>query len=303
MLSCGLEDCARECCCHLTLSKCHLARTASYAPQWSYTVTLSRPVSIAWQRRVSTVSNALTVSQIACQSTEIHSHYLMNHERIQHVIQQKYAEYGFTKGWRLWYHSVALLNSSPEVHFMGINPGGSGYNPDHGIYSQERGCAYLVENWGSSSQVKEPVPELFKTAGLDIATATISNFVPFRSEGEASLKQNPHYKMMLRWCDELWAELLKELRPRVVISVGAIPRDGLRRILGKPANSKEESAVSSSNSACRFRMDTYKNGPVESIVALPYPSSRYKLLTDPLLVPLTLKYLELGRDRLCSVLS
>jgi hypothetical protein len=218
----------------------------------------------------------------------------MNHDHLSQSIQQKYAEYGFNKGWRLWYHRLSILDQSPQVLFMGINPGGSGHNPNHGTYSQERGCAYQVENWGSNSQVKEPVPELFKATGLDITTAAISNFVPFRSEGEGKLKQNPHYKQMLRWCDELWAELLEEVRPRLVISIGAIPRDGLRRVLGKPANSEEESAVSSSHSACRFRMDTYQSGPVEAVVALPYPSSRYRLLTDQLLMHLTIKYLRLG---------
>ncbi|MEB3353711.1 MAG: hypothetical protein VKM34_05695 [Cyanobacteriota bacterium] len=183
---------------------------------------------------------------------------------------------------------------------MGINPGGSGQNPNHGTYCQERGCAYLVENWGSNSQVKEPVPELFKAADIDINTAAISNFVPFRSEGEGKLKQNPQYKQMLRWCDELWAGLLQEVEPRLVISIGAIPRDGLRRVLGKPAASKEESAVSSSRSACRFRMDTYKSGPVEAVVSLPYPSSRYRLLSDQLLLPLTREYLQLGRNLLVA---
>lgn len=224
----------------------------------------------------------------------------MNHDRLNHLIQQKYAEYGFNKGWRLWYHPLSVLDVEPEVLFLGINPGGSGHNPNHGTYSQERGCAYLVENWGLHSQVKEPVPELLKTAGLDITTTAISNFVPFRSEGEAKLKQNPNYKQMLQWCDELWAEVLEELRPQLVISIGAIPRNGLRRILGKPTNSTDESAVSSSNSACRFRMDLYRSGPVESVVALPYPSSRYRLLTDPVLLPLTRKFLKLGQDAIES---
>ena len=222
----------------------------------------------------------------------------MNHACYEQEIKQKYSLYGFSKGWRLWYHPLSILDRSPQVLFMGINPGGSGHNPNHGTYSQERGCAYLIENWGSNSQVKEPVPELFKAADLDITTATISNFVPFRSEGEGKLKQNPQYKLMLRWCDELWAELLEEVKPRLVISIGAIPRDGLRRVLGKPMNPKEESAVSSSHSACRFRMDTYQSGPVEAVVALPYPSSRYRLISDQLLLPLTKKYLQLGRDLL-----
>jgi len=222
----------------------------------------------------------------------------MNHGHLRQRIQQKYTEYGFRNGWRLWYHPLSILDRSPEVLFMGINPGGSGQNPSHGTYSQERGCAYLVENWGGNSQVKEPVPELFKAADLNITTAAISNFIPFRSEGEGKLKLNPQYKQMLRWCDDLWSELLEEVKPRLVISIGAIPRDGLRRVLGKPTNSQEDAAVSSSNSACRFRMDNYQIGPVEGVVALPYPSSRYRLISDQLLLPLTRKYLQLGRKLL-----
>lgn len=224
----------------------------------------------------------------------------MNHNSLHQRVQQKYAEYGFDKGWRLWYHPQSILERNPDVLFLGINPGGSWHNPSHGTYSQERGCAYLVEHWAGNSQVKEPVPQLFKIAGLDINAAAISNFVPFRSEREAKLKENQHYTAMLHWCDQLWKELLKELNPRLVISIGALPRDGLRRILGKPTDSEEESAVSSSKSRCSFRIDRYESGPVKTVVALPYPSSRIKLLSDDLLVPLTRKYLQLGKKALGS---
>jgi len=221
----------------------------------------------------------------------------MNHTYYQETIRQKYCEFKFDKGWRLWYHPLSVLENSPQLLFMGINPGGSGHSPDHGIYSQERGCAYLVENWGSNSQVSEPVPELIKMTGLDINSAAISNFVPFRSEGEAKLKQNPNYKQMLHWCHQLWSEILTDLKPRLVISIGAIPRDGLRRVLGQPETSQQDSAVSSSNSACKFRIDNYCDGPVETVVSLPYPSSRYRLLTDHTLMHLTSTYLKLGKEK------
>ena len=224
----------------------------------------------------------------------------MNHTYLQQQIQLKYTEYGFDKGWRLWYHPISVLEKSPQVLFLGINPGGSGHNSNHGVYSQEGGCAYMVEQWGSNSQVKDPVPELFKTAGLDIRTAAISNFVPFRSEGEAKLKQNPHYKLMLSWCDNLWSDLLAELSPKLIVSIGALPRDGLRRVLGKPTSTKEDSAVSSSRSACRFRIDSYRTGAVETVLSLPYPNSRYRLLSDHLLLPYTQMYLQHARKSMES---
>lgn len=216
----------------------------------------------------------------------------MNHAALQKAIKQKCTEYGFRKGWRLWYHPLSILENSPQALFLGINPGGNFDNPHHGTYSQERGCAYLVEKWSSGSQVKERVPDLFKVAGLDIRTTAISNFVPFRTERESILKRHPHFKNILAWCGTLWSELLVELKPRLVITIGAIPRDGIRKILGAPANCKEETALSSANSSCSFRVDSYCSGPVNMVIALPYPSSRYQLLSDDRLDHLTRKYLS-----------
>lgn len=95
-------------------------------------------------------------------------------------------------GWRLLYSPRRVLEGA-RVAFIGLNPGGSTIDPEHGVFSCERGSAYRreVENWGASSQLQDQVLELFRRLNVSPEDVLAGNLVPFRSPSEAALKDAP----------------------------------------------------------------------------------------------------------------
>lgn len=133
-------------------------------------------------------------------------------------------------GWRLLYSPRSVLEGA-RVAFIGLNPGGSAVDPDHGVFSSERGSAYRkeVENWGASSQLQDQVLELFRRLNVSPEEVLAGNLVPFRSPSEATLEDAPG---AIAFGRTLWAEILKTAHPSLVVSMGGTANREVAQLLG-----------------------------------------------------------------------
>ncbi len=214
----------------------------------------------------------------------------MNHNMIEQEIESAYHRFGFSEGWRLWYHPKAWVEQ-PGPLVLGINPASGGDWASHGRYSQEAGSAFKVENWGQRSLVQDPVPQYLRLAGLDITKVSYANWVPFRTPSTQLLTENrARWKEIRQWCKGLWGALLQETKPRLILCIGSIPRDEIKRVLEAPTRQCEKQAKNKSGFVATFRNDYYEKRGLQ-VVSLPYPSTRLRPLEDPFLRPVLNSYL------------
>lgn len=210
----------------------------------------------------------------------------MDHRAYEQHIEEGYRQFGFKLGYRHWYHPRSWVDRFPQVLVMPINPGFSENWASHGRYSQEKGSAYLVEDWGPNSLVRDPIPQILRMASLSIESVAYANWVPFRAKMEKDLTKHPDWSHINRWCVDLWRQLLAEIDPRLIMSFGNTPRKGLRKALGKPS----DTLVDEIPGTCSFQLDHYPKLRLR-VMSLPYPSSRLDLLSDPIL-PFTKKWMK-----------
>lgn len=160
----------------------------------------------------------------------------MRPAEIENTIQRAYEvrlqqnPSGRPLGWRLLYSPRSVLEGA-RVAFIGLNPGGSTVDPEHGVFSSERGSAYQreVENWGASSQLQDQVLELFRRLNVSPEEVLAGNLVPFRSPSEATLEDAPG---AIAFGKTLWAEILTTARPSVVVSMGGTANREVAQLLG-----------------------------------------------------------------------
>lgn len=160
----------------------------------------------------------------------------MRPAEIENTIQRAYEARlqqnpsGRPLGWRLLYSPRSVLEGA-RVAFIGLNPGGSTVDPEHGVFSSERGSAYRreVENWGASSQLQDQVLELFRRLNVSPEEVLAGNLVPFRSPSEATLEDA---RGAIAFGKTLWAEILKTARPSVVVSMGGTANREVAQLLG-----------------------------------------------------------------------
>tara|TARA_R110002074_G_scaffold106309_3_gene229447 strand:+ start:4654 stop:5307 length:654 start_codon:yes stop_codon:yes gene_type:complete len=160
----------------------------------------------------------------------------MRPAEIENTIQRAYEARlqqnpsGRPLGWRLLYSPRSVLEGA-RVAFIGLNPGGSTVDPEHGVFSSERGSAYRreVENWGASSQLQDQVLELFRRLNVSPEEVLAGNLVPFRSPSEATLEDAPG---AIAFGKTLWAEILTTARPSVVVSMGGTANREVAQLLG-----------------------------------------------------------------------
>jgi hypothetical protein len=220
----------------------------------------------------------------------------MNHTQIEHRIEDACQRFDFSQSWRLWYHPRSWAEQRLPL-VLSINPAATGSSNErwahHGCYSQEAGSAFEVEDWGPRSLVQDPTPQYMKLAGLGVKEVAYANWVPFRTASSNDLTNHPKWRDINAWCCELWRDLLREMRPRLILCIGAIPRDGLERLLGKPdpINRRVSKPTSINGYTVTFRLDAYPKKRLR-VVAVPYPSSRVNPLEDPVLSPIMRMYLN-----------
>ena len=122
-------------------------------------------------------------------------------------IEDAYAKFEHTLGWRFLCISRKVLTNTVEIALIACNPGGITIPPDHPTGSCEYGCAYLVEKWRGGPCGHAPlqiqVQMLFQALyGIThigsssedlIERSLIGYFVPFRSRGVSELPCTKEY--------------------------------------------------------------------------------------------------------------
>ena len=212
----------------------------------------------------------------------------MNHTEIEQRIEEACRHFGFDKSWRLWYHPRAWAEERRPL-VLGIHPAAGGNWRSHGRYSQERGSAFLVEDWGAHSKIQGPILEYLRIARLSVTGVSLCQLGAVPRHGEKALRQH-RWSDLNKWCRGLWRELLPQLKPRLILCVGAIPRDGVRELLGSPDRSGGEDVQGIKGAHCSFRIDRYERKRL-SVVSVPSPSQWIDPLNDPHVTPVLERYL------------
>ena len=154
-------------------------------------------------------------------------------------IQSTYESGPWNLGWRFLYCSRKTLSPDTRYMLLGLNPGGEKFGVNASV---ERGNAYRVErDWSNDGeQLQHQVqalcrkvfsafeePRRFEKAFDATLTA---NLVPFRSPTWDKL---PAQDKALEFSRQLWADLLAEISPSVIICLGRKPQKFLTQYLRK----------------------------------------------------------------------
>jgi len=144
-------------------------------------------------------------------------------------------ELGHKLSWRFLTTPSRTLSPSSRVAFIALNPGGDKIRPDHGKESCESGCAYYIEDW--KSPLQQQVQLLFKeiAACLKVTdykslmdSSLMAYYIPFRSPNYGSLHRQ---KESRAFAFQLWAKIMQDILPELIISIGWITFNDMHKIL------------------------------------------------------------------------
>lgn len=142
------------------------------------------------------------------------------------AIAEEHDRLGHQLGWLGLYSPARTLSPSTRVAFVGLNPGGSRWEPPRA--SCEQGNAYRVEGWapdGSHNRLQQQIGLLYDAlAGrLDVDAASLMddtlamNFCPFRSSSWSALASP---RESVAFSRGMWDGLLTACRPTVMLCLG-----------------------------------------------------------------------------------
>jgi hypothetical protein len=221
-------------------------------------------------------------------------------------IDRAYQQLGHKIGWRFLMGPKSTFNSSTDIAFISLNPGGDIDPPDHPHESQERGSAYIVESWGNKepgcASLQIQVQRLFgkiasyKSYPGDVKSFLANDvlaayFIPFRSPRFATLhEKNPSIK----YGRDLWSKLLAVWMPSLIITIDTYAYNSITNILGaaRGAILKQEGALPTGWGDIQFYWtrlavpaNNQPNTRKDTIIAkLPHLST-FKLFSNPNCTP------------------
>lgn len=147
------------------------------------------------------------------------------------AIEAAYLQSGNTLGWRLLSSPASTIEGA-DIAFIGLNPGGHRYEPDHPSFAVPGTSAYVDESWKGAppgeSPLQKQVRALFRGLGAKPEDVLSGNLVPFRSPSWADLNNKPY---ALDFGFRIWREILGRARPRLVIGMGRQVTQKLKQIL------------------------------------------------------------------------
>lgn len=132
---------------------------------------------------------------------------------------------GHELGWRFLTTPAKTFSKQSRIAFMGLNPGGNRMRKDHAKESCENGPAHLCEDW-ERSVIQRQVIALFQAIAQELGAddherlmnrSLMAYFIPFRSPSMQSLKNPAATK---RFAEALWSNILPELSPDLIITLG-----------------------------------------------------------------------------------
>lgn len=222
-------------------------------------------------------------------------------QEVSNAINQKSEQLGYELGSALSYNSFATL-ISPEypIAFVGLNPGGDEYDKPT-IESENGKCAYYYENWTAKGENKKTPPDeeelaplqqqiiklytrLAEIFGCDYKTlmdkSIMANLVPFRSP---SWNELPNQKAALEFSSQLWSDIFKQTRVKVIICMSVVvfyELDKILRVLGNASVSEESKSESTGWGRTKYQIEKYMAND-DSILLIRIPHlSRYKLFNS-----------------------
>ena len=146
-------------------------------------------------------------------------------------IEAAYARLGHRLGWRFLATPRRTLGGAAEVAFLTLNPGGTADDRRHPRASCEAGSAYLYEAWGGTHRAPRPcsgeVRAMFAWLGRDPDTTLSAYFIPFRSPTYTQLAAP---EQSSRFAVFLWRTIFREVRPELIVCLGADVEQGLREV-------------------------------------------------------------------------
>lgn len=208
-------------------------------------------------------------------------------------IEDAYAKFGYTLGWRFLCVSRKVLTNTVDIALIACNPGGDRIPPDHPTGSCEHGCAYLVEKWRGGPRGRAPlqiqVQTLFQALyGMThlgssfedlMERSLIGYFVPFRSRSVSDL---PCKEKSFALGKSLWSRILMSTRPRLVVCIDRYTYRELMHILPSSLDVRLCSSQKMATGWGGYSADLHRfNGPVVRVCLLRLPHlSRFTLFTS-----------------------
>ena len=226
---------------------------------------------------------------------------IIDKQEVSNAINQKSERLGYELGSALSYNSFATL-ISPEypIAFIGLNPGGNKYDKPT-VESENSKCAYYYENWTAKGENKKTPPDekeldplqrqiiklytrLAEIFGCDYKTlmdkSIMANLVPFRSP---SWNELPNQKAALEFSSQLWSDIFKQTRVKVIICMSVVVFYELDEILRGLGNAPIPGGAKSERTGwgrTKYQIEKYMadDEPV-LLVRIPH-LSRYKLFNS-----------------------
>ena len=222
-------------------------------------------------------------------------------QAVSNAINQMSDQLGYELGSALSYNSFATL-LSPEypIAFIGLNPGGNKYDKPT-IESENGKCAYYYENWTVKGENKKTPPDEKELAPLQqqiiklytrlaeifhcdykalMDKSIMANLVPFRSPSWNDL---PHRNVALEFSNQLWSDIFKQTRVKVIICMSVevfYELDKILRGLGNASIPEESKSESTGWGRTKYQIEKYMADD-ESILLIRIPHlSRYKLFNS-----------------------
>ena len=141
-------------------------------------------------------------------------------------IERQYKDMNYQLGWRFIGCSKSVLNNSPEIALITLNPGGDSIQPDHPSESCEHGHSYLVEKWGNAAPGRSPLQtqlqamfaKIAQQLGRDDRAADLMErslpgyYIPFRSQRLIDL---PNRQKAVAFAETLWTNVLREYQTEI----------------------------------------------------------------------------------------
>ena len=158
-------------------------------------------------------------------------------------IKNFYQDHDYQLGWRFLTCSKAILQASPKIALITLNPGGSRIPKDQPWASCEEGNPYLDEIWkkgrkpGESPlqiQVQKMFDKIRKKTNYSesmrelIESSLSGYFIPFRSRSLCDLK---HKKEAFDFGEKIWLKILKTVQPELLVCIEQEAAKRLRKII------------------------------------------------------------------------
>jgi len=207
-----------------------------------------------------------------------------------------YQTLGHSYGYRFLTGPRATLAKSTQVALITLNPGGGAESAWQSGASFEDGSCYVVETWLGQSpgqaklqfQVQALFHEVMRHGGISgnvsdyLSHAVLTaHLVPFRSPSLETLHNKDE---SLKFAKELWTGILREWRPRLIITIDQLAYRMISSIItllgGKVSEFEQFQTGWGSYRAEASRYQGFTVDAATTVARLPH-LSRFTLFTEP----------------------